>query len=183
MRPWMIIILTRILWSNATPRDDQLPCDFFDSMNISHGLHFENKSIIIDDIEYLRGEYAQINYVIINGDRVTVKPHERGCTCGKTKCIQMCCAPGKFTTEENMEVLTCNDRHSESTSIDDTLSAKLQKFGINRTDTFERIENRPCKQYYLAEGKFTIDSVSVEFILHTGISNTFCEILEGLNSV
>lgn len=68
-----------------------LPCDFLDSMNITDGKHYSNRTISYLNYTFPFGQYAQINYTFDNKmKRLSVVPYTRGCICNRKPCIRFC---------------------------------------------------------------------------------------------
>ena len=93
----LIIPLISLNWSGATANNADLPCNFHDSINITDGLPGLDNSIEFNGITFQRGQYAEIDYVLLNGtERSPVSTHRRGCPCKVKTCIRLCCSPEKI---------------------------------------------------------------------------------------
>lgn len=71
----------------------QLPCDYYDTVNITDGEKLPNSSILHNNILYESHEFSEIEYIKTkNGDSETVAPHIRGCICNKHNkpCVRLC---------------------------------------------------------------------------------------------
>lgn len=74
-----------------------LPCHFLDSINITAGISHDNGSITFNDTLFDKDQYAEINYILENGEKkITVDPYIRGCVCILKPCIRLCCPLGQF---------------------------------------------------------------------------------------
>lgn len=153
-----IVILIGLARINAKFINGKLPCDYFDSINISHGVK-QNQSIKFDGIEYREDQYAEINYVIINEVHKQVKPYFRGCICNIVDCIQFCCPPGTYadfmTIKSKPGSTICNNNHTESPDFDHSIE-KYKKEQKN----FKFIHNMPCNEHFFEE-EYKINSVSI----------------------
>lgn len=74
----------------------ELPCEFFDSVNITDGIRYSNQSISYNGIELKYDQYAEIDYIFIGLERFEAKRHIRGCPCIGKPCIRLCCPYGSF---------------------------------------------------------------------------------------
>lgn len=63
----LFIIGFSVNWSCVFSRSAELPCNFFDSVNITDGHKLNNQSIIFEGIEYPKWQYAEFDYIINNG--------------------------------------------------------------------------------------------------------------------
>lgn len=75
----------------------ELPCDYYDSIDITNGLHFPNNSVFYDGMEFLPEHYAKITYKVENGIPVRRNAVTHGCPCMIRPCIRFCCPYGSFT--------------------------------------------------------------------------------------
>lgn len=162
-----IIILSCLLWSNATPIDSELPCDYVESINISDGFIHSNQSITFDGIVFSTKQYANISYVIEKGKRIaTQKPYAMGCICQIKKCIQLCCPLGTFTNisiEELDPKNMCNNHYVESMNPKQIMDIKMHPFKSKPTDDFKYFENLPCENFISPNEIHQIDNVSIEW--------------------
>lgn len=107
---WILLVILR---TTNTLSGSELPCAFSDSINITNGVHHSNRSITFGDIAYHSGDYAQINYDVINGTKMLVKPYFRGCFCKVAPCVRMCCPFGTFAKFEEERLESC-DKNKEA---------------------------------------------------------------------
>lgn len=75
--------------------ESQNPCLFRDTVNITGGTFYSNKSIEFEGVLYPPEQYAFYNYSYNNNMPYNVSKHCRGCTCSITNCISLCCARGE----------------------------------------------------------------------------------------
>lgn len=94
---WILIIqLVSQNWSAIASIIPDLPCDFHDSINITDGLLDADDSIHFNGITFPRGQYTEMDYILVNGTEYTaVNSHIRGCPCNVKTCIRLCCPPEK----------------------------------------------------------------------------------------
>lgn len=78
--PWVLlgVLLVQINISAAS-LNQTLPCEFLDSKNISAGVRHEDGSISFEGVDFPKSLYAEVDYDVIGGQKVPVKPHLRGC--------------------------------------------------------------------------------------------------------
>lgn len=77
---------------------DELPCKYFESINITDGVAQPNGDIIYKNIVYSTDQYAEVNTVLSYdsdsvGEFIKVSPYYRGCLCNRKKCMRICCKP------------------------------------------------------------------------------------------
>ena len=125
--------------SHAILVSGKLPCDFLDSMNISDGKLYLNRTIVYKDLEFPLGQYAKINYTIDNGmERMTVAPYLRGCISNRKPCIRLCCPFG------SVQVKSRQCQPNEIASSIKVFSEKYQD-ALNHNDDTLKIE--PVRQF------------------------------------
>lgn len=144
--------------------DRQLPCDFVDSIDISTGIPYTNKSIIFNGMIFPEDQYAKVNYVLKNGTKpIIVEPYVRGCPCNIRPCVRLCCPFGTF-----VKIMT-SDGKFECSEHDSAWS-----FGVdvidknNQTEIFEQhfgFVDRICKLHFYAD-VFKITNVNNKFDKH-----------------
>lgn len=117
---------------------DELPCDFYDSINITEGVHHPNESITFNGTEYNDNNYARINYDVVNGTRMEVRPYFRGCPCKIKPCVRLCCPYGMFA-KFDLSTISCDDENETA-----------KKFEIKMSD-----ENNQ---------EFTVSSVQLSYV-------------------
>lgn len=89
------VLVGIVLASVCNISAEELPCEIFESKNISAGHRFENETILYAGIYYPREQYARINYMFDrNATRIEVEPYVRGCICKFKDCVRFCCPPG-----------------------------------------------------------------------------------------
>lgn len=111
------VVLLQLIFASRSFGSDELPCNFLDSIDISSGVKLSNDSIIYKGIEYLKDNYAKVNYTLDNEiKRINVAPHIRGCPCNIKSCIRLCCPYGSFvdyvSNDEYEQNITCRDHEA-----------------------------------------------------------------------
>lgn len=128
----------------------KLPCYFFDSINITDGIHTSNRSILYDGIDFPYDQYAVLSYIIDNGERKASKPHYRGCLCNIKNCFRLCCSD-KLIKETTINLDdNCNE---ELTQMEGEVLDEKHMF-INlflAEQPIINVKNKTCKQFYIEE--------------------------------
>lgn len=152
------ILLLSISWNSRLSVCSELPCDFFDSVNITNGVLHPNKSITVDGIVFAEGQYATLDYIFVNGtDQLNVKPYIRGCVCNQKPCVRLCCRYGSIVkTKYGRQRCQPNEaaRNLEGDIYDQNITTKHVKFDQH----FTFVDQIPCKHFYFADDedfKFT----------------------------
>lgn len=71
-------------------------CDYFDTVDLTNSVPFENGSYLYDGILIPNervGKYATATF--FNDEKQEVAEHTRGCVCQDKPCIRMCCPLGQ----------------------------------------------------------------------------------------
>lgn len=143
---------------SVTSIDNDLPCDFLDSINITDGVEQPNKSIIFKGIEFPNDHYGRIAYVLNATERVPAESHLRGCPCIDKPCIRLCCpyksfvklgSKGESMAAEDMEPECIENElinHFEIPIVDEN----NEKTNITLDHTFGYV-NRICQTHYMAD--------------------------------
>lgn len=84
------IYLTTVKWCDG----GGLPCDYYDSINITAGVLHSNDSITFNGFEFTYGQYSKFNYILNGTERTTVAEYIRGCPCTNRSCVRLCCPLG-----------------------------------------------------------------------------------------
>ncbi|XP_055295354.1 G-protein coupled receptor Mth2-like [Sitodiplosis mosellana] len=151
----LIIQLISLNWSGATSITTGLPCNFHDSINITDGLLGKDDSIQFNGIIFPRGQYAEIDYILVNGtERSPVSSHRRGCPCKVKTCIRLCCSPGKvfdskLGVKEIGELFKCanNDKAKNLTFEIREKNNKMEKVNLNEEFSYV-IATSPKDDYF-----------------------------------
>lgn len=134
--------------------NDPLQCDYFDSINITNGKFFPNKTAIYDGIEFPDGTYSFVDYFynvttqnvrtqngyisVKHFKRNQIQHYVRGCLCNRKSCIRHCehnsndAINEKYIINENTNVEMINEN--------DVLNIYYIKSKIC-TNSFEAIDN------------------------------------------
>lgn len=169
------ILLTFLNWSNAfyiNNNNNELPCEFQDSINITNGRLQSDGAIVFQGTKYSKEQFATVNYFqTIGKKRTYVEPYLRGCPCNVRPCIRLCCPLGSFVDLSKLkrgtilQQIPCYDNEAaknyESEIIDQN----------NRTKTIKLIEHfsyavlqTPIKFYKLK--RYRITNVKIYFLSH-----------------
>lgn len=129
---------------NVVSTIKDLPCNFFDSINITEGNRHENGSFTFNGIEYTNGLYAEVDYIVPiaenPGKKESVDPHFRGCLCNLTTCIRLCCPPGQVSDGDtcysndlakNIESMIYNGNNLSGVLLDKHFGYVHDKFCTN----------------------------------------------------
>lgn len=131
--------------------DHSLPCDFRDSVNISTGMIYSNKSIIFKGIEFAENQYAKVNYIWENGSYSIVEPYYRGCPCNEKPCVRLCCPYGSFVFDKTHDgEFQCREdeaaRRIESEIIKENNQTEIISF-----DQHFGLLDRNCSKHFYAD--------------------------------
>lgn len=158
----------RIFWIGfviSTGSATELPCDFYDSINITGGIQHTNQSITFNGIEYASKQYAPLNYDFVNGTQVRVKTYLRGCSCEIKTCVRLCCPFGTYVSFEfqSSAIKSCDkDEAAKQFNIkmmdinDDVIDVS--------SDHLSYVDGLCVKQYF--GDNITIYDVSVNYCVY-----------------
>lgn len=119
--------LTKFL-STIKTLESQNGCLFEDTVNITSGTIFLNKSIEFEGVVYPPEFYTYYNYSYNNKVPYKVLKHIRGCVCSIKNCISLCCARGEsFFSSTGFCELDPEYNNLNSTTYEEKL---YKKFGI-----------------------------------------------------
>lgn len=157
----IVLQLLSVGWCQAF-----LPCNYFDSIDISRGVLQPNNSIFFGGIEYQMQNYGEINY--ISNDEmqsVIVQPYFRGCPCQIRPCIRLCCPIGAFVDqitkdEHQQQNIKCRNHSAARNLMAEILHESHESKTINLDQHFTYV-NRICKSYFYAE-EFNITEVKAD---------------------
>lgn len=138
-----------ILLSCISIDGSKLPCFFFDSINITDGVHQSNNSILFDGIDFPSNQYAILDYIIDNGKRKATKSYFRGCLCRIKPCYRLCCLDELIIeTTINLDN-NCNEELSQMEGeVHDDKGLLINLYLAEPQTT---VKNRTCKQFYIEE--------------------------------
>lgn len=128
----------------------KLPCYFFDSINITDGIHHQsNGSILFDGVDFSNDQYAVLNYIIDNGERKSATPHYRGCLCNMKPCFRLCCSDKLI---EDTTINLDNNCNEELTQMEGEVMDERHKFiNLFLAEQPINVKNKTCKQFYIEE--------------------------------
>lgn len=161
MSAWLIFLITLnfINWSCA---NEELPCHFFDSKNITSGTRRWDDSILHDGIIYPKYQYATVDYVLEKSKNIAVQPYIRGCTCNITPCLRLCCPIGTIHKREN-GTMVCRDHDAARNFEGKVLHENNETKVLTLDDHFAYVEGHPCKKMYF-EDDYQIKHVRIFFL-------------------
>lgn len=154
-----LVLSICVLWGDVVSASVELSCKYSDSINITGGDHHDNGSIVFKSTEFRQEHYAKINYIMENGENVTVETYYRGCICNIKKCIRLCCPIGYSVDDEGGF-----HNHDKPKTIDE-INQEVQFHKINSNDKyiFEYVVdefNESMKEgLFYAEDTYQIDDV------------------------
>ncbi|XP_017039732.1 probable G-protein coupled receptor Mth-like 11 [Drosophila ficusphila] len=81
---------------------DILDCDFFDTVDLTNTIRFENGSYKYEDLIIPAGLTGEYNFTILDdGSRISYPNHFRGCACKLRPCIRFCCHHNKLMSDKS----------------------------------------------------------------------------------
>lgn len=138
-----LILVARLIFVGCI----ELPCHYYDSINITNGIWHQNNSVSFDNTEFPHDQYAEVNYTL-DGAKKDTDPHFRGCLCNIKPCLRLCCS---------------NKQYDKGTVVldDECNEALIQLEGDIRNESYKYISlildhrvvyfsNHTCKQFYFA---------------------------------
>lgn len=153
LKLWLIIKISLALssWTNAFHVNQELPCDFIDSINITGGIVDANHNILFNGIEFTSDQYATVNYIIDGTDRILVKMHERGCPCMSKPCIRLCCPYGSFVESmEYGEDIECRKNEAAKQIKSEIIDENNKTSVINLNEHFG-FADKACHRHFIAD--------------------------------
>lgn len=155
----LILLLVGVLRSQQSTVG--LPCDFFDSTNITDGIKQSDGSILFDGTRFSSDQYATVDYTFEKGIKSDVEQHIRGCVCHLKPCIRLCCPLGSFFDPTITTGSRCREDARARLFEGDVRDAKNQTNRVVLDDHFAYVHERTC-QYYIPTD-FDILHVSFAF--------------------
>lgn len=134
--------------------DNNLPCKFMQSIDITGEIVHPNGSIFFDYMEFPIGTYANVSYKIqselirpfpgcnyeeYHYKRIPTKAHLRGCVCNRKSCIRFCCKKS-YQIFKNGK---CIDDHYKNVQLP-MLDKNGHFFSGNLKDHFYYVNRKPC---------------------------------------
>lgn len=167
IRMWTIAIAMCILFtidgSHTSSIAPILPCNFYDSINITDGQYGPDGVIVYDGLTYTPNQYAKVNYIWENGKtKIMAHEHIRGCICNIKKCIRTCCPYGKVW---NSDVKQC-ESHEFTKDYNHLILNEMNEIEeVALNEHFSLVNDRPCEAFYEVEN-YTILHVSLHAVSH-----------------
>lgn len=138
------IYLTTVTWCDG----GGLPCNYYDSINITAGVKHSNGSITLNGFEFTYGQYFKFDYILNGAERTAVAEYIRGCPCINKPCVRLCCPLGSVMDAEDN--LNCHaDQAANNLKIDITDDLNRTRT-VNLNENFGLLEPK-CEDYYYAD--------------------------------
>lgn len=138
-----LIIISGLMSVNC----NNLPCYFFDSINITDGTNQSSGSILFDGIVFPQHQHTIIDYFVDDGERKPTSPYRRGCLCNIKSCFRLCCS-NKLIKESTKELEeNCNE---ELTQMEGEVFDEMNIFvNLVLGEQTMYLKNRTCKPFYI----------------------------------
>lgn len=149
MRSW-IIVLIALTGINCSIARNKLPCDFFESKNISSGIRQSDDSIFFDGVTYPKDQYATVDYVLDKGETIAAEPHTRGCICNIQNCLRLCCPLGSIHKRVN-GTMVCREHEAAKNFEHEVLRENNETELLRLDDHFAYVNGHPCKSMFLED--------------------------------
>lgn len=163
-KQYIVLVGIVLAWAFSV-HADELPCEIFESKNISAGHKFENETILYEGVYYPREQYARIDYVFDrSATKILVDPYIRGCICKFKNCVRFCCPPGYAKVNKNCE----KSNIVETTLIHDIKHDDNSTTSVVVNNHFGTVHDKSCSTHINIEDYFLkhVGSISiVHFIL------------------
>lgn len=150
----MAVVL--IIFLFLLPVNGRMICDFHESINISSGGEYENLNFVHNGVIYDPDQYGYIDYDIIGGKEVRVRPYLRGCICAVKPCVRICCNP-----EESSKCATKYEGHVKDVNTGDITFVEdlSEQFELNFLPlACDKYSNKPHRS---SEENYTITTVRI----------------------
>lgn len=141
----------------------ELPCNYFDSINITDGTLQPDSSILYNDITFPKDQYFDINYVLHDGSKTHMhSSYRRGCLCRIKPCVRLCCPAGVFYSNETQKCQRHTNKlanHLEHDVLDE--HNDTENWVLN--DHFAFVYDKPCQGMFIADESYNITNVIKTF--------------------
>ncbi|XP_059613890.1 G-protein coupled receptor Mth2-like [Phlebotomus argentipes] len=138
--------------SQALVRDSLgVPCDFFDSINITGGVEDTEGNIVFRGVVYPPDQYGEFDYEMVNWTtKFSVEPHLRGCICrmGDKKCVRFCCPEDKVYGNDGCERPKLSVNANSPVLIDVLEEDGNVTLAVNVEERFAIVYGKPCVQMF-----------------------------------
>lgn len=122
---------------------NQGPCNFLDTINITSGHLDQHGNYHHNGIIFQKGLFAEYKYVVENlTEVVRVEPHVRGCICSMKPCIRVCC---NHFDQTNKTTCITGDTITVPMHDDEEVEIDLQG------KTYGVLVGQPCGKMYKLE--------------------------------
>lgn len=136
-----------------------LPCHYYDSINITSGIFGEQQqqaqnssnSIIFDGIEFRSNQYAIVDYTEDDGMRNATEPHHRGCLCQVKQCVRLCCSNEQMTLNNNDSIKSLEQKCNEELNQleNEVYDESLEFINLLLGFTVISFDNKICLPFFV----------------------------------
>ncbi|CAD7083129.1 unnamed protein product [Hermetia illucens] len=158
---WLLILTFSIVISKIDAIQyvyDSLnvPCSFWNTINITDGIRLANGSYLYDGRIYPEDYVGTYDYEFVNLTfRQSVKPHLRGCVCKMATCVRLCCPVTQYFDDRQK---ICSDPPRNVSTLVNVTDYKGNVETVNIGEKFGFVYGTPCeKMYYLDPASFEYD--------------------------
>ncbi|KAH8415265.1 hypothetical protein KR222_010091, partial [Zaprionus bogoriensis] len=151
---WVRLLCIQLLVGYAVA--DIFGCDYFDTVDLSNSQMLENGSYVYESLIIPIDQTGQYDYeILVDGERVDVPKHLRGCACKLGTCIRFCCLRNlQLVDSERM----CAGDIGKAVDFDPLVNITLN----NGTQVVRHILNDFVVQQHLpvpCSGHFSLDTL------------------------
>lgn len=142
----IILLLALINWCECYGNNSNVPCNFWETVNITNGIRNDDGSITHNRITYTEQDYAEFNYTFLNKThRKDVEPHLRACTCNDKPCVRLCCEPGQVYRPG----IRCHPYKGAFDVPIDVYKGHNEVAKVQLEEYFSHTWSKPCDQVYM----------------------------------
>lgn len=146
---WIITSFITIFSANCS----NLPCHFYDSINITNGIRQQNNRIKFDGVEFPSNQYATVDYTEDDGMKNVTEPHLRGCFCNiKKPCHRLCCSNQQIAGNDGARKNLENKCNEELNQLEEEVfeeSSRLINLLLGNYTIY--FENKTCIPFFTFE--------------------------------
>ncbi|XP_034480802.1 G-protein coupled receptor Mth-like isoform X1 [Drosophila innubila] len=157
MRSWIGLLLSLLLISST--KADIPECDYFDTVKLTDSVKFPNGSYLYENIIIPKEQTGEYDYeILVDGVKVDVPKHLRGCACKLGTCIRFCCQKNLVLVDDER---ACEKYTSAELKYDPFVNVTLN----NGTEVRRHVLNEFIVQHDLpvpCTGHFHLDALNDE---------------------
>lgn len=161
-RLWLAVVV--LCFAVDSLGQQQLPCEFRDSVNISGGTVDAQSNIHHDGIKYEPKHYALISYDYAGFDTRVEVPvaYTRGCICQLRSCVRLCCPVGQWLASDgNTSACVDSDGPFKVWVNVSSTSGEVQNVNLLEEPKFGVVHQKPCAGMFPEVlDEWSIDDVS-----------------------